>query len=413
MKLDICIVTQLHPWMNPRVVKGADALIDAGYTVGVIAPDFSEWGRSADREFKHREWTIIERPRFGPLSAPHVRIPELARRTIASFAFKALGCTHPAIVRAAWHPIAPGLVKAAKRHKARLYIAHMASSLPAAAIAADDHGARYGFDAEDFHSGEFPDDSKFAHNRNMVHQIESRYLPGCAYVTAASPLIAAAYEERYKIRRPSVVLNTFSACRSALVADESGTAVPGPSIYWFSQTIGPDRGLECAIRAVAQARVKAHLYLRGIPARGFLRLLSARTSELGITDRVHILPPGLPSKMEQLAAAYDIGLVGETGGTLNRRIALTNKQFTYLLSGLPVVMSDVPAHRDFALQAEGAAFLYKNQDAGSLAELIDWLMSDQTRLAGARVRALRLGRERFNWETEKVKFIDLIKGALG
>ena len=105
--------------------------------------------------------------------------------------------------------------------------------------------------------------------------------------------------------------------------------------------------------------------------------------------------------MERLAAIHDIGLVGETGHTLNRRIALTNKQFSYLLAGIPTVMSDIPAHRAFAADCAGAAFLYTANDASSLAAALDFLLESPERLAQARAAAFRLAQDRFNWDREQ------------
>ena len=208
--VDICIVTVLHPSSNPRLVKDADALSAAGYNVVVIAPDFFAWGREADKEFEDRPWKIVERPQFGPLAPSLTRVRELGRRLAAGVAVRRLGIGHPAIVRAAFHPVATALVGAAKRQKARLYIAHYPAALPAAAIAAAYHGAHYAFDAEDFHPGDWPDAPEHASEHRMVRQIEGRFLPGCAYVTAGSPGIADAYVEEYGIERPTVVLNAFS-----------------------------------------------------------------------------------------------------------------------------------------------------------------------------------------------------------
>ena len=138
------------------MVKEADALSDAGYVVEVIAPDFSSQWRAADEEFRDRAWRIVARPRFGPESPRATRVLELGRRLLAGIATRNLGLMHPAIVRAALHPVAPGLVVAAKDVRADLYIAHLVAALPAAAIAAREHGAIYGFDAEDFHLGDPP-----------------------------------------------------------------------------------------------------------------------------------------------------------------------------------------------------------------------------------------------------------------
>ena len=195
---------------------------------------------------------------------------------------------------------------------ADLYIAHYPAALPAAAIAAQRHGARYAFDAEDFHLGDTPDGPEYDAQRQMLRAIEGRYLPGCAYVTAASPGIADAYVEAYDIARPTVVLNVFPRAQAPIRPTPRGTAAPGPSVYWFSQTIGPDRGLECAVRAIGRAQSRPHLYLRGTPAAGFLDHLRKIASEADALDRLHVLPPAAPSEMVRLAAAYDVGLVGRT-----------------------------------------------------------------------------------------------------
>jgi hypothetical protein len=96
--VDSCIVTQMHPSFNPRVVKEADALTAAGYNVGVIAPDYSAWGREADKEFDGRPWRIVERPQFGPLSSRPARLVELVRRAIGGVAVRNLGIEHPGSV---------------------------------------------------------------------------------------------------------------------------------------------------------------------------------------------------------------------------------------------------------------------------------------------------------------------------
>ena len=116
--------------------------------------------------------------------------------------------------------------------------------------------------------------------------------------------------------------------------------------------------------------------------------------------------------MVRLAAQYDAGLVAETGATLNRRIALTNKQFTYLLGGVPAIMSDIPAHEQFCAEAEGATFLYRADDPEDLARALDDVLGDADRLAEARHCAFALGQSRFNWEAEAPKLLSSVQDAL-
>jgi hypothetical protein len=55
-----------------------------------------------------------------------------------------------------------------------------------------------------------------------------------------------------------------------------------------------------------------------------------------------------PEEMVRQAAPYDIGLSLETDISDNRSLCLTNKIFTYLLAGVPVLLSDTPAQRALA-----------------------------------------------------------------
>jgi glycosyltransferase involved in cell wall biosynthesis len=140
--------------------------------------------------------------------------------------------------------------------------------------------------------------------------------------------------------------------------------------------------------------------------------LSELAEEVGASGQLHIYPPANPSEMIQLAAEHDLGLVGEIGETPNRRIVLSNKQFIYLLAGVPAVMSDIPSHRAFAAQAPGATAVYAADDPVDLARVLDDLLSDPNRLAAARAEAFRLGQTLFNWEVEQTRLVASVEAAL-
>ena len=228
----ICLISPGHLSTNPRLVKEADALAGEGHEVALITGDYSLWARDADKTIIS-QWRVVRRLRFGPLAALPTRVFQFLRVRVARILLAA-GVRNPAVLRAAWHPIAPDLVAAAKRVKADLYVAHYPTALPAAAIAGRVHGALYAFDAEDFHLGDLPDGNAYASERRMVRAIEERYLPGCSYVTAASPGIADAYVSSYRIERPTVVLNVFPRARVPTSPSPEGVAEFSPSVYWLS-----------------------------------------------------------------------------------------------------------------------------------------------------------------------------------
>lgn len=407
----VCLITPGHLSTNPRIVKEADALIEAGYEVRVIAADFAKWGRAADAEFVNRRWRLEKKLGFGPQASLSTRVKQTARQRIARLIVR-LRASCAAIDSAACHPIGPDLANVARRTPADLYIAHYLAALPAAAGAAETHGVSYAFDAEDFHLGDLPDLPQYAFEKRLVRAIERRYLPNCAYVTAASPGIARAYAETYGIPEPTVVLNVFPPSQAPDAPTPRGTASPGPSIYWFSQTIGGNRGLECMVRAIGRAKSRPHFYIRGNAATSFVDTLWRIARDEGADRQLHLLPPAAPSEMERLAAIYDIGFSGETGHTRNRLISLGNKLFSYLLAGIPILMADVPANLALAKNLCKSAQLYPVDDADALAQAMDnWLLNDVA-LKTARFTAWELGRTRYNWEHEKEQFLNRVDSVL-
>lgn len=404
----VCIVTAAQIGSNPRVVKEAQALHEAGFLVTVVAL------RTLD-SVEPRDRSILQGARWHceriDLRSRWRRLP--ARLAHSGFRAGAHWVPWPPLRDLAFSELTPALAMAAVRTPADLYIAHYPAALPAAAYAARRHGARHAFDAEDFHPGDLPSETRHDAARGHLDALERRHLPGCAHITAASPGIADAYARAYGLAKPRVVLNTFPLAQAPTGATARGSAVPGPSVYWFSQTIGPDRGLEGAVRAIGMARTRPHLYLRGTPANGFVERLQGIASDVGAADRLHVLAPEAPHQMERLAAEYDIGLVAETGVTLNRRIALTNKVFTYLLAGVPPLMSDIAAHRALSTEAGLDDWLFRAGDASALADRLDALLGHPARLQEARSRAYRLGRERYHWEIDGRVLVSTVRESTG
>jgi glycosyltransferase involved in cell wall biosynthesis len=408
----ICIVTPGHLGSNPRVVKEVEALLTAGHEVTVIHGEFSDWGRLSDLAIAKRLDAIgavrFVAVAFGPRqgSIAHYLRQTIVRRSARMLV--AVGINSAAVVTAAHHPAARDLTRAASRVSADVYIAHYVAALPAAAQASEKNDARFAFDAEDFHLGDLSDIPAHALENRLISAIERRYLPHAVYVTAASPGIARAYAETYQIAMPTIILNVFPLAQSSPSATLAGIVSPRPSLYWFSQTIGPGRGLELAISAIAAARSKPHLHLRGTPSDSYRERLTVLADELGVPDRVHFLPRISPDQLERDGSNYDLGLVAETADTYNRQIALTNKLFSYLTSGIAIVASDIAAHRAIAEDLSDAITLFKQGDVTSLAQAIDRVLLDPKQLAAARTRSWLLAQTRYNWDTEQEKLLQLV-----
>lgn len=406
MRPAICIVSPGNLASSPRLLKEADALHEAGYAVTAVVCDYTQALRSYDDEIAARiPWKAIRVSR--PAGEGQIR---LAAGAVAKLVATAGGHAPVALAARAYGGPVAALQRAASEVPAALYIAHYVTGLAAAAAAARRHGAMLGFDAEDFHSGEATGEPGDDFRMSMVRAVERPLLPSCSHATAASPMIAEAYAMHYGIS-PTTVLNVFPLAMAPAVPHRGGEQEPVRA-YWFSQTVGPDRGLQSFIRAMARAKTRTTLDIRGSDRWHHGDRLLDLARELGVADRVSLLPTAPPEDMVRLAAAYDIGLSLETDVSENRGLCLTNKIFTYLLAGVPVLLSDTPAQRALAPQLGAAARIVSLADPQEMAAIMDgWAGSPAARVEAA-ASAWRLGRERYNWDVEKEILLASVARAL-
>jgi glycosyltransferase involved in cell wall biosynthesis len=293
-----------------------------------------------------------------------------------------------------------------------LYVAHNLGALPAAAAAASAYNSRLGFDAEDFHSGQFVRGDQDPMARLTV-AAERELLPRCTYVTAAAPGIAEAYRDLCAIPLPTTILNVFP--RADRPARRTATSAEGPiRLYWFSQTIGPDRGLETAVAALPLLRGRpVEIHLRGQWQPGYEARLRSLAASCGANqDAIISHAPANPDEMVRCAAAFDVGLALEPPVSVNNDILLSNKVFTYLLAGTALVMSRTAGQSRLMpeLGVAARAFDHDNPQSFALA-LQTWVNSPES-LAEARDHAWQIGEQRFNWDLEKETFLHVVTRAL-
>lgn len=387
----VTIVTSGNVSTSPRVVKEADALHAAGHEVRVVAVDALPDNGARDLAvMADRRWTLdrVNLRRGDAIGFLH-RAGGAGWRAAA----KHLGLADRYVSR-----YMGLLVRAAVARPADLVIGHTLACLPVAVHAATQLGARAGFDVEDFHSGELPAEPRYAAERAIVTDVERRYLPRCARVTASAPGIADAVAARYGIARPHVVLNTFP--RAERRSDPKMGGVP--TLYWYSQVIGPGRGVEDAVAAVEMLDMPVELHLRGTLDPSFASQVAGR-------PRVVVLPQVPPPELVARAAEHDIGLALEQPVTENRALCVTNKLFTYMLAGLAVGATDTLGQREVLQEAPGAGFLYPAGQPAALADGIRRLLADRDELARMKRAAWTAADRRFNWEHESQGLVSYLE----
>jgi glycosyltransferase involved in cell wall biosynthesis len=383
---------------NPRLVSAADALSAAGHVIRVVALDaLPENAERDEAVMRTRRW------RLDRVNLRHGDLVGTATRAVAILAQAVSRQPERIISR-----YVGALTRAAAAAPADVVLGFTFGALPAAVRAAERLGAVAGFDIEDLHAGELPDEPQYASQQHIAADVERRYLPRCRTLTAASDGIADAVATTYGVPRPFVVLNTFPLTERPVTPPARRGR---PSLYWYSAVIGTDRGIEDALGAVARLDMPVELHLRGSIERSYAARLEAEAARLGIPDRLFLWPQASPPDLVALAAQHDVGLALEVGATRSRRVAVTNKLLVYLLAGISVAATDVPGQRGILDEAPGAGFLYRPGDVAALAAGLGRLLGDPDVLARAKAAARAAGERRFNWETDAPRLVQYLEEA--
>ncbi len=412
-KRQICLVTSGHVTYCPRLVKEADALQAAGYEVRVVALNHEATKAELDdRLMSKRSWRLvrIEVQRGGRGHGKWMRgaLRQKIYRTVGWLRTDDEGMAR------AFSRFHPELLQTVAAEQADLFVAHTLEALPAVVLAARCWNAKAGLDYEDLFFAMTSNPGRRTWEQQLAELVERKFSTQCAYRTAASPGVAEAVARRHGGAPPAVVMNMFSlAERPAARPKPRGD---GPlRLYWFSQRIGPDRGLADAIHAAGLLpRGSAVLHLRGQcddAGKNYLRVLGEKH---GVPTEAVVFHPSVPSdQLITLAAEYDVGLALEEPVSENRIICMrdlcTNKVFTYLLAGLAVAATSEADTREVF---EGAGFVYPHGQPEILAAKLRHWLDHPSALEAAKEKSWQLGGTRYNWEREQKHLLRAVAAAL-
>jgi glycosyltransferase involved in cell wall biosynthesis len=411
--LRITVVTSGHLSTCPRMLKAADALSRDGHIVRVVATRHEPWATEADVDVRSRRvWRVTTVDyRRGPSGSTYWRSG--LRYRAARAAAQAVGPAHtpfPVVARA-FGRVHTELVDAATSEATDLIYGGTTGALAAVAEAARRLGVPYGIDLEDLHHGETAEpDAPFVHG--LALRVEDSVLRRAAFVTTSSDEMGDAYRQRFGVQ-PYTIHNAFPL--PPVEPDFRRSDPSRLSVYWFSQTIGPGRGLEDAIEALGRIGVASELTLRGRPRQPYLDELVALAARKAPCLRIVHQPPAPPDSMVDLARGYDVGLATEPSTPPNRQVCVPNKAFTYILAGVAVIMSDMPGMRRVGLDLGEGAALVRPDDVDALAAALGRWANEPLRLECAKRMAWSAAVRRWRWdhELERGRLCALARGALG
>lgn len=408
MTKKIVLVTSGQPSANPRLVKEVTALIEAGCQLTVIYCPLSPWADGYDQEL-FRKYPQIKWVAVGvhPLRSKFLYLLVRLRKKIYTYLFSCMkGNTKIALRAFVFY--GTELMSAACREKAALYIGHNLGALPAVVMAAKKHNAKAGFDFEDYHRGE---DQPGSLHQRLVSLLENKYVPDLNYATAASPLIAKAYQEHFEKPRIQTLLNVFP---NSYAVPGLTSLTPKPlKLFWFSQYIGKGRGLEQVLAAMGKLGADdIQLSLLGNCTDEMRQYFQDKARLVGLSEeQLQFLPPVPEKEIVTLAAQHHIGLAVEIPHNRNRDLCLTNKIFMYLLAGNAIIFTNTVAQEAFFARHPHIGSVFSEGNIDALAGVLQNYLYHPDILHQQRAASLALGKT-LNWEQEQKKFLDIVLNTL-
>jgi glycosyltransferase involved in cell wall biosynthesis len=407
----ILILIGGHLCTAPRPQKEAAALAAAGHDVLVRGFWFD-----ADLLERDREVMIGCRWRYDPIldlrpTSPAARSRNFGVRVRGRLAREMqtrFGKFTPATL--GFHPGA--MLKAALNENADLTIVHSEAGLWVGERLLE-KGMRVGVDFEDWFSEDLLPEARRARPVEQLKALERRLMHGCDYRLTTSEAMAQALAEAYDASPPTVVYNAFPIVQRRGIdgetLDRRDTAIP--SLHWFSQTIGPGRGLETLLASLNHVSISAEIHLRGncsTEARQWINELTPPAWR----ERVFIHQTVSNRELLSRIAEHDIGLALETPEIKSRNLTITNKLFQYLQAGLAVIATNTTGQREVFARRPEIGALIPPDDPRALARAIEELLKDAGKLSAAKAAAVRAAEEEFCWEKQQNKLLKAAETAL-
>lgn len=390
----IILISSSHLSSNPRLVKEAKALSEAGFVVSVIflqhIAELEEFDEDIIKELPKVKFYKIN---FGSKNraSRYLNYKRLLRKFWIRINPK---------TKLSENVFFPEFKKLINKNTADLYIGHTLLALPIAAWAAKNNGTKFAFDAEDYHRRETTDKIQ----NNFAEVIEEKYLNSVEYISTASKFITEAYRKHFELKKIITINNFFTY--NALAPREKINNSKPIKIVWFSQTIGLNRGLkEFISKLVLQNSDLIELHLRGT-SNEFIQSQLLENVSTGWINNIFFYPQCNPIELSFWLQGFDVGLALEPGFSVNNEIAISNKIFQYFNAGLAVIATPTTGQKWVIQQAPDAGVILSPDS--NLDILKSWA-ENRSNLEDAKQAAAIAAKSKFDWDDEKKKLIEVIK----
>jgi glycosyltransferase involved in cell wall biosynthesis len=390
----ILILIGAHLCTAPRPLKEAEALADAGHDVTVrgfwFDPDLVERDRLI---MANKSWRFEPILDFQPIHRWKNLEIRLQSR-LAKELFQRFGISSSGLFGYG----AKAMLKVARHARADLTIVHSEAGLWVGEKLLN-QGFRVGVDFEDWFSEDLLPEARVTRPIKQQKLLEAKLIRKCIYSLTTSNAMAEALAEAYQAPKPKVIYNTFPWAERLEIDNQKRDRqnLSLPSLHWYSQTIGPGRGLEMFFQSLQYLDIAVEIHLRGNYPTSSRQWLEPLVPD-NWRGRLFIHSTVPNSELLSRIAEHDIGLALEIPHCLSRQFTITNKLFQYLQAGLAIVATNTAGQREILNKYPQLGYLVANNNPEEIANALKALLSNPEKLAAAKKASLQAAQEQFSWE---------------
>ena len=230
-------------------------------------------------------------------------------------------------------------------------------------------------------------------------KIEKKAVPLFTLGYTVSESIAGEFRKRYGVQ--------YATIRNVPVLEETEPRQSAERFILYQGAVNEARGFEFLIPAMKQVNCKLVICGDG----NFMPQLKALIHDHGLEDKIVLKGMLSPEELRAFSRTAYAGIAVAENTGLNQILALPNKFFDYIHSGLPQVTMDYPEYRKINRQFE-VAVLIGDLAPGRIAAALNNLLEDAVLYARLKDNCLR-ARLVLNWKEEEKKLLAFYQSVFG
>lgn len=242
----------------------------------------------------------------------------------------------------------------------------------------------------------------------LKEKIMKILIPKVDYLITVSDSIEEVYQREFNAKNTIVLKNTpdFEKVTNKKNLLRKELNIPKEKkILLFQGYLVPDREIGNIVNLLPFLPNNYVLVLMGKIDKEYKQDLINLSQTLNVSDRLYIKKPVAYEEITNYTSGADLGIVIFENKNLNYYYCLPNKLFEYIVSKVPVIVSDFPDMRELVMKNQYGVTVKENEESEGIANRIVQLLEGQDYQVF--LENLEKNSDGYRWEFEQKKLISI------